>query len=198
MKNRYSFSETVKTGFSLFLTKLLFPSARLIRRPLYLRGKKSLVGGKKLTTGRFCRFDLDGQKKTLFLGEHIQMGDMTHIVALENVTIGNHVLIASKCFISDTSHGATKGDHQESPAVPPAARRLCTRPVSIGNNVWIGENAVILSGATVGDGCIIAANAVVSGVFGKGLILAGAPAKAIKQWNDKTKSWEKIPEEEQP
>ena len=103
--NKYSASEFFKTIYYYFTTKIFFPSARLIRRPIYIRGKKSLKGCKGLTTGRFCRFDLKGTCQTLFIGDNCEIGDMTHIVSYEKVEIGDNVLIASKCFISDTNHG---------------------------------------------------------------------------------------------
>ncbi len=162
MKNKYSFSEYIKTIYSLAVTKLTMPQARLIRRPVYVRGRKSISGAKGLTLGRFCRFDLNGTKKTLFIGEGCEFGDMTHIVAYEHVEIGNNVLIASKCFISDTNHGKYKGFNQSSSYEAPGKRKLVTKHVKIGNNVWIGENAVILAGAAIGDGCIIGANSIIS------------------------------------
>ena len=49
-----SFSELVKTIYSLILTKIVMPQARLIRRPVYIRGRKSISGAKRLTLGRFA------------------------------------------------------------------------------------------------------------------------------------------------
>lgn len=191
MGNKYSISEFTKNVYSLILTKLFFNQARLIRRPVYIRGKKSLVGGTNLTLGRFCRFDLDGNKKTLFIGDDCEFGDMTHIVALNNVQIGNNVLIASKVFISDTSHGSYKGIDQDVPSMPPNKRKLISDEVTIGNNVWIGENVVILAGVHIGDGCIIGANSVVTKDIEKNCIVAGAPATVIKQFNCQEKKWER-------
>ena len=190
MKNVYSASEFVKTVYSLIMTKVTMRQARLVRRPNYIRGKKSLSGCKGLTTGRFCRFDLDGEKQTLFIGENCEMGDMTHIVALENVKIGNNVLIASKCFISDTSHGSYKGDFQDSPGSIPKERALITAPVVIGDNVWIGENAVILAGAEIGDGSIIGANSVITKKIPANSIVVGTGI-VIKKYDDTEKKWVK-------
>ncbi len=190
--NYYSPSEWIKNVYSLVMTKLTMRQARLVRRPIYIRGHKSLSGCKSLTTGRFCRFDLEGTKQTLFIGNNVEMGDMTHIVAYEKVEIGENVLIASKCFISDTSHGGYKGDDQDSPETPPNKRKLVTKPVKIGNNVWIGENVVILAGAEIGDGCIIGANSVLKGTMPELTIAAGSPAKAIKKYDSKTKEWKRI------
>ncbi len=192
MGNLYSPSEYIKNIYSLIMTKITMPQARFIRRPIYVRGKKSMVGCNGLTTGRFCRFDLEGSKQTLFIGENCEMGDMIHIVAHEKVEIGNNVLIASKCFISDTNHGIYKGQNQDPPMTKPNKRELVSNPVKIGNNVWIGENVVILAGAQIGDGCIVGANSVVSKEIPHNSIVAGVPGRIIKQWNDKTKKWDKV------
>ncbi len=87
---------------------------------------------------------------------------MTHIVALNDVRIGNNVLIASKCFISDTNHGKYTGDDISESKTPPKKRPLITGSAHIGDNVWIGENAVILAGADIGYGCVVGANSVIS------------------------------------
>ena len=135
MKNKYSKSEFLKNIYSFAMTKLTFKQARFIRRPIYIRGANSLSGCKKLTTGRFCRFDLEGKKKTLFIGDNCEMGDMTHIVALNHVAIGKNVLIASKCFISDTNHGKYSTCEPSSPYISPRERTLFKGKVVIGNNV---------------------------------------------------------------
>ena len=94
MNQKYSFSELIKTDSSWLMTKLFYPSARLIRRPFYQRGG-GYRGGKGLTTGRFCRFDLKG-KDTLKIGTDCEFGDFTHIVAHKDVRIGNGVLAADR------------------------------------------------------------------------------------------------------
>lgn len=191
MRNIYSPTEFIKTGYSFIMTKLTLKQARIMRRPIYIRGRRSLAGCVSLTTGRFCRFDLIGTKQTLYIGNNCEMGDMTHIVAYEKVELGNNVLIASKCFISDTDHGMYKGENQDSPQIPPGKRKLATHPVKIGNNVWIGENAVILAGSVIGDGCIVGANSVVSGQYEENSIIAGIPAKKIKSYEQVKQQWKR-------
>ena len=71
-------------------------------------------------------------------------------------------------------------------------------PIEIGNDVWIGTQCVILSGAKINDGVIVAANSVVTGEIPPYAIVAGSPAKVIKYRFDediidlllKTKWWE--------
>lgn len=170
---RYSFSEFIKNAYSLVMTKLTMTQARLIRRPVYIRGGKSIQGAKKLTTGRFCRFDLEGTKKTLFIGDNCEFGDMTHIVALQRVEIGNNVLMASKVFVSDTNHGSYKGQDVSSPHMSPRKRRLFSAQTIIGDNVWVGENAVILAGSEIGTGCVIGANSVITKKIPPNCIVVG-------------------------
>ena len=193
-RNRYSPSEFVKTIHSLILTKCFFSQARIVRRPVYIRGRKSIAGAVGLTTGRFCRFDLDGEKKTLFIGDNCEFGDNTHIVALNKVEIGDDVLIASKAFISDCSHGSYCTNNavlSDKPSTKPNDRKLDYGSVRIGNNVWIGENAVILKGSDIGDGCVIGANAVITKSIPPGSIVIGAN-KIIKRYNEKANAWDVV------
>jgi len=193
MGNKYTPSEFLQNVYSLILTKLFYPKCRLIRRPIYMRGKASFSGGVGLTLGRGCRFDLNGEKPTLFVGDNCQFGDYTHIVAHERVEIGNNCLLASKIFISDTSHGTyDNSENAESPSIPPNDRKLVVKPVKIGNNVWVGENVVILSGVEIGDGCIIGANSVVTRNVEKNSIVAGVPARLLKRWEENEKKWVKV------
>ena len=83
------------------------------------------------------------------------------------------------------------GENQSSPNTPPNDRNLITKPVSIGNNVWIGENVCILPGVRVGSGCIIGANTVVNKDIPGNCIAAGVPVKIVKEWNDKSKIWQR-------
>lgn len=59
-------------------------------------------------------------------------------------------------------------------SIPPRDRELVHKSVRIGNNVWIGGNAVILAGSDIGNGCVIGANSVVSRVIPDNSIVVGA------------------------
>ena len=189
---KYSFSETIKTTYSLILTKLFDSKARLIRRPFFIRNRKLMEYGQGFTTGYNCRFDLEGNEITLHIGKNCRMGDNVHIVAYQNVTIGDDCLFASKIFVSDTSHGVYNMVGSENgPDIPPNDKKLYFAPVSIGNRVWVGENVCVLKGVTIGNGCIIGANSVVTKSVPDGCIVAGNPARVIKKWNCETLAWER-------
>lgn len=189
MAMAYSPSEFVKNCWSLLCTKLFYRPARLVRRPVYVRGRKGMTFGAGFTTGYRCRFEMfdwqEGVKLTI--GDNCKLGDNVHIVASGRVTIGDDCLLASHIFISDTNHG----DGTEAPTTPPDSRPLSADPVSIGNCVWIGEGVAVLPGAKIGDGCIIGAHAVVKGEIPAYSVAVGAPAKVVKRYNFDTACWEK-------
>jgi carbonic anhydrase/acetyltransferase-like protein (isoleucine patch superfamily) len=94
----------------------------------------------------------------------------------ESVTIGDNVLIASNVLITDS-------DHIVEPGGLPVTRNpnFITRPVVIESNCWIGQNAVILKGVTVGRDSIVGANSVVSRDVAPCSIVGGNPARLIKR-----------------
>lgn len=173
---------------------MFYEGTRLIRRSFYCRGKSRLKFEQDFTTGHNCRFDLLGKKndnsKKLIIGKSCKIGDDVHIVANEKVIMGDNCLMASKIFISDTSHGNYSNITTDpSPNIPPDERPLYSKSVKIGNNVWIGENVWILLGVSIGNGCIIGANSVVNKDVPNNCIVVGNPVKVIKRWDDEFKMW---------
>jgi acetyltransferase-like isoleucine patch superfamily enzyme len=197
MNNDYSLGETIKNIISLIYTKIFYKKARLIRRPFYLRGKKYLSYGEGLTTGYSCRLEVFNihsiSSPILIIGNNCKLGDYVHIAAGERIEIGDNCLLASKIFISDISHGDySDSKNASNPNTPPDKRKLTTKQVIIGNNVWIGDNACILPGVKIGNGVIIAANAVVNRNIPDNSIAAGVPAKIVKQFDNKLNVWKKL------
>jgi len=197
INNKYGLGEIIKNIISLLYTKLFYKNARLIRTPIYVRGKSYLKFGKGFTTGYNCRiemFNLNGENKyKLIIGKNCKIGDYVHIAAGESVTIGDNCLFASKIYISDICHGNYSGNYvMSSPDVPPDSRKLFTKPVQIGDNVWIGENVCVLPGAKIGSGCIIGANAVVNSNIPKNSIAVGSPARVVKKFDQEKKQWIRV------
>ena len=189
----YSFSNFLGTVYSYIITKLVYPKARLVRRPIYIRGKRGIQYGYGFTTGHSCRIDASNKKTTLIIGKNARLGDFVHINADESVTIGDNLLTASKVFISDANHGMYKGEDQSDPATNPSERNISTSPVVIGDNVWIGENAIVLAGSHIGNGCIVGANTLINGnSYPDGVMIVGTPGRIIKKYNKTTKKWEKV------
>lgn len=108
-----------------------------------------------------------GMSNTVIVAtKHIEIGD--------NVMIGGGVTIVDCDFHSKDYHDwFTENDEKNMPS----------KPVVIGNNVFIGMNTIILKGVTVGDGAVIGAGSVVSSNIPSNEIWAGNPAKFIKKRN---------------
>lgn len=192
---QYGFWGVIKMFLYLIKTKFTFRKARIIRFPIDIRGKKYISVAKGFTTGVGCRIEAypKNEETTLFFGENFQMNDYVHITAMEKVQIGNNVLLASKIYISDCSHGSYAGDeHDSHPDTRPDTRALFSKPVVIEDNVWLGEFVSVLPGVTIGKGTIVGANSVVSKSLPAYVIAVGTPAKPIKKFNFETNKWEKI------
>jgi acetyltransferase-like isoleucine patch superfamily enzyme len=183
-----------KLIMNLMLSKLIVANSRLIRRPVYIRGKNKIKFGKGLTTGIGLRLDADSKsnRRCIEIGDNVQMNDYVHIAAIESIKIGNNVLIASKVFITDHNHGSYNGAENSDPLVNPYDRKLYSSPVEIRDRVWIGEFVSVLPGVIIGEGSIIGTMSVVTKNVPSYSIAVGSPAKVIKKYNFKEKKWQKI------
>ena len=190
-KSNYSINEKIYNAKCLLSTKLKYNKARLIRTPIFVRGKKYINFGSNLTTGRYSQIEVNGthNEKVLVFGDNVNIGNMVKIQCYKRIEIGNNVLIGSRVTIIDHSHGTYSGELQDKPNTPPNLRKLSSSSIEIGNNVWIGDGAIIQQGVTIGSGSIIAANTVVTKDVPENVIVGGQPAKIIKRYDQKKKEW---------
>ena len=130
---------------------------------------------------------------TIIIGDNVSFSLDVHITCVDRIEIGNGVLFGSRVHVSDHNHGRYTGLGQSHPAEPPAERELAKRGhVIIEDNVWIGDNVIILGPVRIGAGAILGANCVVRGDVPAATMVAGAPAKAVKQFDEKSNMWKKI------
>lgn len=177
-------------------TLFIFKNARIIRFPFYIRGKKYIDIGSDFTTGYNCRLDAFNfnklNTKLIKIGNNVEINDNVHIGAVENITIGDNVLIASKVFITDHNHGNYSGINIDSPLSIPKERPIHSKPVIIEDNVWIGEFVSILPGVIVGKGSIIGTMSVVNKSIPPYSIAVGSPARVIKIFDFKLNKWKSV------
>lgn len=115
------------------------------------------------------------------------IGKNCSFAAINRVEIGKNVLFAGHVHITDHSHG------YEDLTRPITPQSLTSKgPVIIEDDCWLGFSCEILSGVHIGKHCIIGARAVVTKDVPDFSIVAGNPARVIKQFNFETKKWEKI------
>ena len=119
----------------------------------------------------------------------IQVGNNTRIgigsVLIGPVSIGSDVRLAQNVVVSGLNH------NYEELNVPISEQGVTTEQVYIGDETWIGANAVILPGVFIGKHCVIAAGSVVTKSIPSNSVAAGNPARVIKRYNVITKNWER-------
>jgi maltose O-acetyltransferase len=89
------------------------------------------------------------------------------------VTIGNDVMLAPGVIISTASHPLNADERRKGIEI--------ARPITIGNNVWIGAGVKILDGVSIGDNAVVAAGAVVNKNVAANTLVAGVPAKLLRE-----------------
>jgi acetyltransferase-like isoleucine patch superfamily enzyme len=128
--------------------------------------------GERVTLSDGCAIEI-GPNGHLVIGDGTFIGRHTVIRAQELIEIGERCSIAEHCTIRDQDH-----------LVDPQRRLHETAaessPVRIERNVWVGAGVRILKGTRLGEGCVVAANAVVRGEFPAAVILGGLPARILK------------------
>ena len=132
-----------------------------------------------------------GQRFTpkILIGDNVHINHFVHIGCIEYVEIGNNVLFGSKVYISDHNHGNYTGGNQSELLEPPIQRALSSKPVIVEDNVWLGDNVVVLPGVHIGAGAIIGANSVVTHDIPAATIAVGSPARPIKRWDEEKHAW---------
>lgn len=112
-------------------------------------------------------------KAQITVGKRTSIWYGTVISAKQSVTIGDNCAISWNCTIIDN-------DMHEIVELTGEARSG-TKGVSIGNNVWIGANSMILKGVTIGDGAVVGAGSIVTKDVPPRTLVLGIPAKPVRE-----------------
>jgi serine acetyltransferase len=118
------------------------------------------------------------------IGDRVTATSALQLVAFERITIEDDVMFAGNIYVSDGQHGRSEGDRPyKFQGIEGVA------PIKIGRGSWIGQNVVVLPGATIGEHCVIGANSLVSGYIPPGSMAVGTPARVVRQWDALSSSW---------
>jgi acetyltransferase-like isoleucine patch superfamily enzyme len=163
-------------------------SAQIFRH-LKSKAPRALVLGDHVSCYAGCSFSI-GAKGRCTVGNFTLMNGAL-VMAEECIQIGSHCLISWNVGIADSDFHPLEpaqrviDAHALAPFFKdrPPRPELRTVPVIISDNVWIGMNAVILKGVTIGENSVVAAGAVVTKSVPPNVVVAGNPAVVTKQFN---------------
>ena len=165
--------------------------------------------GLYLETAQIFRFMRSKRERAIEMGKHVscyagvsfalgvngscKIGDFTLlngalIMADERIEIGSHCLFSWNVGIADSDFHPLDAAQRRIDTMAlapfyegrPPRPELKTAPVIIGDNVWIGMNAIVLKGVTIGDNSVVAAGSVVSKSVPTNVVVAGNPAVIVK------------------
>lgn len=138
-------------------------------------GEDTLIGQLvSISAGTLPGQDLFGLT-LLTIGDRCVIGRGSHIVAHQSVEIGDDVWTGPYVYITDQNHG------YEDPDTPIGSQFPVNRPVSIGAGSWLGAGVIILPGARIGRNVVVAAGSVVRGDVPDRCVVAGVPAKIVRE-----------------
>lgn len=169
-------------------------------RHVKIKCKKKVSCGNYVTIGDSVYIDALSQKG-VFLGDKSSIGNSTIIRCSGNLKeigvgfhLGNRSSLADNCFIGATGgvyvgedviagqnirfHSSNHNYKDNNKLI--REQGISSKGIVIGNNCWIGAGVVFCDGSAIGDGCVVAANAVVTKKFPSSCVIAGNPAKIIK------------------
>ena len=109
----------------------------------------------------------------LKIGDGTIIGDNALLAAQRGLTIGKNVNLSSNVSIYSGAHDHRDPYFRSTPAT--------TRPIIIGDRVWIGSNAIILTGVNIGEGAVVCAGCVVTKDVEPYAVVAGIPAKKVNE-----------------
>jgi acetyltransferase-like isoleucine patch superfamily enzyme len=186
----YRLAVLMRRIFNEIYSKSLSRQFKSVGNELYIEYPVTLNGGHYISIGNkfsaFARLRLEAYDKhldnsytpSIVIGNNVSINFDCHIGCINQIIIGNNVLMASKIFITDHYHGEI---NKEALIAPPSQRNVVSKgPVIIEDNVWIGEGVAILPGVVIGKNTIIGANSVVTKDVPANAIAAGIPAKVIR------------------
>jgi acetyltransferase-like isoleucine patch superfamily enzyme len=142
-------------------------------------GKNGIVIGSATSIGSFSLLKVSGTfvalGKGITIGSNVGIGEFAHIGGAGGVNIGDDTIIGSYFSVHPENHNF------DDISIPIRLQGVTHKGIRVGKGCWIGAKVTLLDGSKVGDGCVIAAGAVVKGEFPDNCVIGGIPAKILKE-----------------
>lgn len=141
--------------------------------------REGVILGKGTIIGRNSRIECTGSLqnigKGVKIGNNTTFGSDCYFGAAGGIDIGNDVVAGQYIRFHSENHNFAD--------VNTLIREqgVTHKGIKIGNNCWIGAGAVFLDGSEIGDGCVVAANAVITKKFSANSVISGVPGKIVKK-----------------
>jgi acetyltransferase-like isoleucine patch superfamily enzyme len=163
-KRRIKFDKWLNIGDNVFIDAL---------------STEGIVLGNNCSIGKYtcieCTGSLKHLGKGLIVGDNVGLGTHSFYGCAGGIEIGNDVIIGNYVSMHSENHNFSDKN------IPIRLQGVNHKGIKIGNNCWIGAKATILDGTNIGDGCVVAAGAVVTGFFPDNVVIAGVPARVLKK-----------------
>ncbi len=121
-----------------------------------------------------CTGSLRTIGKGIKVGNNVGMGERCHYGCAGGIEIGDNTIVG--IYVTMHSENHVFSDTTQ----PIRSQGVTHQGIKVGSNCWIGAKVTILDGAVIGNGCVVAAGAVVRGVFPDNCVIGGVPAKILK------------------
>ena len=155
---------------------IAFPTGAVFGEAWIEIGDETMISERvSLSAGLMPGHDLGGGT-VLRLGNRCVIGRGSHIVAHHSVVIGDDVFTGPYVYVTDQNH------RYEDPEQPIGRQWPVNAAVSIGPGSWIGTGAIVLPGSVLGSNVAVAAGSVVRGKFPDQCVIAGVPAKIVREY----------------
>jgi acetyltransferase-like isoleucine patch superfamily enzyme len=174
-----------------FIRLFYFGNRDSLFNRVYIGRNAVIKGGAKIHFGKDVVIRPYAQiwcGKESLIGNGTEIGERSRISTSNSLEIGQDVLISPNVYISDADHA------YQDISVPVIMQGIVAtdRKTSIGDGSYIGINTVVIGGICIGRHCVIGANSVVTSDVPDYSVVAGAPAKIIRQYDFEEKVWKRI------
>lgn len=164
-----------------------------IETPLKLRGTKYIHLSENIKLRKNYRIECIDTfagvelHPSFSIGENVIINYNFTAFVSDSISIGKNSIFASNVMITTENHGMDPESE-----IPYAQQPLISSAISIGENVWLGQNVIILPGVHIGDNVIVAAGSIVTKNIDSNCICAGNPARIIKKYDNLEHKWNRI------